>query len=198
MIGLARLGNLRHCVETALAEQVPGDIVEAGVWRGGACIFVQGVLTAHGATDRTIWLADSFAGLPAPDAETYPADAGDTHYLREALAVDVETVRDNFERYGLWGDNLRFLVGWFRDTLPDAPIDRISVLRCDGDLYQSTMETLESLEPKVSDGGFVIVDDYGAVPACRQATDDYRRAQGIDAPLERIDWTGVYWRVSRS
>lgn len=198
MIGRARLDNFRTCIETVIAEDVAGDIVEAGVWRGGACILAQGVLTVHEATDRQIWLADSFQGLPPPDEEAYPADAGDTHYQRDVLAVDAGTVRANFDRYGLWGENLHLLVGWFRDTLPTAPIEQVAVLRCDGDLYQSTMETLEALEPKVSPGGFIIVDDYGAVPACKQATDDYRRERGIDDALETIDWTGVYWRKSGS
>jgi O-methyltransferase len=88
------------------------------------------------------------------------------------------------------------LPGWFRDTLPSAPIERIAVLRLDGDMYESTMIALQSLYPKLSTGGFLIVDDFGAIPTCAEAVHDYRRENAIVDPLERIDWTGVYWRKS--
>jgi len=89
---------------------------------------------------------------------------------------------------------VRFLKGWFRDTLPAAPIERLAVLRLDGDMYQSTMDTLVNLYPKVSQGGYVIVDDYGAIPACRQAVNDYRAANGITEEIRDIDWTGIFWQ----
>lgn len=197
MIGLRRLDNLQHCVETVLADGVPGDLLEAGVWRGGAAIFMQAVLTAWGATDRRVWLADSFAGVPPPDPERYPADAGEMYHTLSHLAVGQDEVRRNFERYGLLGPNVCFLPGWFRDTLPGAPVEQLAVLRADGDLYESTIQVLEFLYPKVSPGGFVIIDDYGAVPACRQAVHDYRDREGITEPIEVIDWTGVYWRRER-
>jgi O-methyltransferase len=194
MVGLKRLANLRECIETVLRDGVPGDVVETGVWRGGASIFMRGVLAAHGATDRTVWVADSFEGLPKPDAERYPADEGDDHWTRPELAVSLEQVQANFARYGLLDDQVRFLKGWFKDTLPVAPIEKVAVARLDGDLYESTTDALEALFPKVSVGGFVIIDDYGAIDACRQATDDYRAAHGITDPLVQIDWTGYYWR----
>ena len=77
MIGLKRLNNLQHCAETVIREGVPGDFIETGVWRGGACIFMRAVLKAYGDTTRNVWVVDLFAGLPPPDAHTYPADAGD-------------------------------------------------------------------------------------------------------------------------
>jgi len=89
---------------------------------------------------------------------------------------------------------VKFLPGWFRDTLPAAPIERIAVLRLDGDMYESTMLALSTLYPKVSAGGFLIVDDYGALPNCRLAVEDFRTAQGITDPIVTVDWTGAYWR----
>jgi O-methyltransferase len=157
---------------------------------------MRGVLAAHGDRTRRVWLADSFQGLPPPDAEHYPADQGDQLFTVDLLAVPLETVKANFERYGLLDDQVRFLPGWFRDTLPRAPIKRLALIRLDGDMYESTIVALEALYPKLSAGGFVVVDDYGAIPGCRQAVDDFRLAQGIDAPLERVDWTGVWWRRS--
>ncbi|MGF7234717.1 MAG: TylF/MycF/NovP-related O-methyltransferase, partial [Frankia sp.] len=174
MIGRKRLDNLRHCVETVLADRVPGDLIETGVWRGGSCIFMRGILAARDVTDRTVWVADSFAGLPAPDAERYPADAGDPHHTFDALAVPLAEVQRTFQRFGLLDDQVRFLPGWFADTLPTAPIDSLAVIRLDGDMYSSTIEALTALYPKLQAGGFCIVDDYGAVDGCRRAVEDYR------------------------
>src|SRR5438067_263878 len=109
MIGLARLDNLQHCVESVIEDRVPGDLIETGVWRGGAVIFMRGVLKAHGVTDRRVWAADSFQGLPPPRDDLYPADAGDRNYVFDELAVTLETVRGNFERYGLLDDQVQFV-----------------------------------------------------------------------------------------
>lgn len=194
MIGLRRLDNLEAVIVDVVRRGVPGDLVETGVWRGGAVIFMRGVLRALGERTRSVWACDSFAGLPPPDAARYPGDAGDPHHTFSNLVVTQEQVQANVARYGLLDAQVRFLPGWFRDTLPGAPIERISVLRLDGDMYESTIVALESLYPKLSPGGYLIVDDYGAVPACRQAVEDYRRQHAIDEPIHGIDWTGVYWR----
>ena len=138
MIGTARLDNLRACVESVLEDEIPGDLIETGVWRGGSTILMRAILAANGITDRTVWVADSFEGLPVPDGEAYPADEGVDFSGFKQLAVSVEEVRANFERYGLLDDQVRFLKGWFKDTLAQAPIDQLAVLRLDGDLYQST------------------------------------------------------------
>ncbi|GEM_PF-3056746 len=194
MAGMERLRHLRACVETLVRENIPGDLIETGVWRGGACILMRGVLRALGDPSRTVWVADSFAGLPPPDAGKYPADAGDRLHAFQELAVSMEQVRNNFQRYDLLDGQVRFLKGFFADTLPTAPIGRLSLLRLDGDMYESTIDAVTALYPKLSSGGFCIVDDYGAVPACRLAINDYRRAHGIEEPISMIDWTGAWWR----
>jgi O-methyltransferase len=181
-------------VTSVLRDGVPGDLVETGVWRGGATILMRAVLKVHGSQDRRVWVVDSFEGLPRPDPRRYPKDAGDQHWRQRSLAVSIDEVRANFERYGLLDEQVRFLPGWFSETLVDAPIERLAVLRIDADMYQSTMEALRFLYPKVSAGGYVIVDDYGAVDGCRAAVDDFRAAQGISDELVPIDWTGVFWR----
>ena len=195
MIGMKRLANVRACVESVIADGVPGDLIETGAWRGGATIYMRAILKAYGETGRTVFVADSFEGLPAFDGR-YEADAGDQHHTRDELAISVDQVRDNFARYDLLDDQVQFLVGWFSDTLPKAPIEQLAVLRLDGDMYSSTMDALEALYDKVSPGGYVIVDDYGAVPACAKAIHDFRDARGITDPIEEIDWAGVYWRKS--
>lgn len=193
MIGMQRLDNLQACIEGALADDVPGDLIETGVWRGGACILMRAVLAAHGVADRRVFLADSFAGLPPPDAETYPHDRGDRHHERDIFVVSRAEVEESFRRYGLLDEQVVFLEGWFRDTLPKAPIEALAVMRLDGDMYQSTREALESLYPRLSPGGYCIIDDY-AIPSCRKAVEDYRREHGIQEPTQGIDRSSCFWR----
>jgi len=194
MIGLRRLDNLQACVEGVLKSRVPGDLIETGVWRGGATIFMRAILKAHGVEDRRVWAADSFQGVPPPDPERYPQDHGDLLYTLEELAVPLEQVKASFERYGLLDEQVRFLEGRFRDTLPGAPMETLAVVRLDGDMYESTMDALVHLYPKLSVGGYLIVDDYGVLRGCRQAVDDFREAHGITEELHSIDWSGVFWR----
>lgn len=135
MIGLKRLNNIQYCIEQVLQSGVEGDLIETGVWRGGATILMRGILKAYGVTDRTVWVADSFQGLPEADPEKYPADSKGQFWSRlPQLPVSVEQVRANFERYGLLDEQVRFLVGWFRDTLSPAPIERLAVMRLDGEM----------------------------------------------------------------
>jgi hypothetical protein len=135
--------------------------------------------------------------LPVPSAIDYKkqgdksVDMSDITYL----AVSLEQVKANFQRFDLLDDQVKFLKGWFCDTLPTAPIERIAVLRMDGDMYTSTMDALTNLYQKVSPGGYVIVDDYNSWPACKSAVDEYRRDHGVTADLVKIDPHAVYWRV---
>jgi len=194
LVGFERLENIQYCVETVVSENVPGDLIETGAWRGGSCIFMRGVLKALGVEDRVVWVADSFEGLPKPNAEIYPDDDGNRLHTYDELSIPLETVKDTFARYGLLDDQVKFLKGWFRDTLPDAPIEKLAILRLDGDMYESTMDALKSLYDRVSPSGFIIVDDYGAYDYCRKAVHDFREQREISAEIHRIDWTGVYWR----
>jgi O-methyltransferase len=194
MIGLDRMDNVQQCVEQLLADDIPGDLIETGVWRGGTCIFMRGILAAH-ESDRRVFVADSFAGLPPPDTAQYPQDSGDRHFKKDFLAVSQEEVMDNFRQFGLLDDQVVFVKGWFRDTLHTLDAEQFALIRLDGDLYQSTMEALEALYPKLSPRGFCIIDDYALEP-CARAVHDYREHCGIEDPIEKIDWTGVFWRKS--
>jgi hypothetical protein len=156
-----------------IEESVPGDLIETGVWRGGACIYMKGILAARGDQQRKVFVADSFKGLPPPSEDMYPTDANDSHFAVKELAVSRADVEANFRHFGLLDERVIFLEGWFKDTLPSAPIDKLAVLRLDGDMYESTMDALNALYHKVSPAGFVIVSDY-ILPACAQAVDDFR------------------------
>jgi hypothetical protein len=197
MIGLKRLTNIQECIETVMRDNVPGDFIETGAWRGGACIFMRAILRACD-SERTVWVADSFEGLPS-------ATAGpDREHIREKpthdlaghpyTTVSLEEVEENFRRFGLLDGQVKFLKGWFKDTLPTAPFDKLAILRLDCDMYESTMDVLTNLYGKVSRGGFIIVDDYHGWTTCKKAIDEFRAEHEIREPIEEIDGAGVYWR----
>ena len=138
-------------------------------------------------------MADSFEGLPPPNVSKYPEDEGVNLFLFPQLAISMEQVQRNFSKYGLLDNQVVFLKGFFSTTLPTAPIDRLAILRLDGDLYESTMDALVNLYPKLSEGGFVIVDDY-FMTSCSRAVHDYMHAHNINSPLIPIDTGSVYWK----
>lgn len=192
MAGHKRLDNIRACIETVLADGIPGDFVECGVWRGGCAIFARAVFQVHGVTDRKVWLADSFEGMPALVTESDKVDV-DLSALRY-LAVSQRDVEDNFRCFDLLDGQVAFVKGWFSESLPAAPIRHIAVLRLDGDHYSSTMDSLNGLYGRLSKGAFVIVDDYNAYAGCKAAVTEFRQAHGITSALMPIDDTAVYWR----
>lgn len=196
MIGLKRLDNIQFCIENVLANNIPGNFIEAGVWQGGAALFMRAVLKAYDVKDRVIWVADSFEGCPKPNVKKYPHDANVNFYTIKKLAVPLRKVKANFERYGLLDSQVRFLKGWFKDTLSQAPIEKLAILRVDADLYESTMNVLINLYPKLSRGGYLIIDDFQEVTACRKAVLDYRKSHSIKDAIVEIDRDGVYWQRS--
>jgi hypothetical protein len=193
MLGRARLEHLAACVERVVADGVPGDVVDCGVWRGGSAIMLLAALHVHGDGSRAVWLADTFAGDPDPDPGTFPDDAAAVGSPRRA-GVPRKEVEAAFARLGLDTARLRFVEGAFRDTLPVAPVGQVALLHLDAPLYEATFVALESLYPKVVPGGFVVVDDYGSNETCRRAVDEFRADHGVAEPLARVDWTAVAWR----
>jgi hypothetical protein len=189
MIGAKRMDNLRSECERVIRAGVPGDFMETGVWRGGACIMMRAVLEAYGIADRRVIAADTFAGFPAPSA----ADAGFEIAGCKDFAVPLEEVTAAFARYGLLDAQVVFLEGLFKDTLPAAPVAALALLRLDGDMYESTRDGLVNLYRKLSPGGSLIADDYFLFEGHRKAIDEYRAAHGIADPVVRIDEFGGYW-----
>jgi hypothetical protein len=201
MLPIVRFDNLKNCIRDVIERRISGDLIETGVWRGGATIFMRAALAAHQDTSRCVWVADSFEGLPEPDAEKYPLEAKAFHgevqsKIMKHLAVSEEEVRSNFAAFGLLDDRVKFLRGWFKDTLPSAPIERLAILRLDGDHYESTMDALNALYDRLSPGGYVIVDDYGeeSWTYCKKAIHDFMSARSIDVPLVRVDSSCYYWQ----
>jgi hypothetical protein len=195
MVGLKRLENIHRAVGTVLDEDVPGDLFECGVWRGGCIMMMAAVLEYRGVQDRTVWGADSFEGMPRIDAATMPEDAGYDLSGVAILSVGEQQVRQNFSFVGIDDSRVKLVKGWFSETLPHVPVERIAVLRLDGDHYSSTMDVLKNLYDKVSPGGFVIVDDYNSWPPCKQAISAFLAERGLAPEIIPIDDHGVYWRV---
>lgn len=198
MIGTKRLDNIHYCLKEILENQIPGDCIETGVWRGGATILMRAILKAYGDNERLVYVADSFEGFQPSKGDKYPADATvDLTYFNAQLAVSLDQVKRNFMKYGLLDKQVVFIKGYFCDTLPDAPIEKLSLLRLDGDLYESTIDALENLYPKLSIGGYIIIDDFGALTQCARAVLDYRKKYNICEPMESIDWSAVFWKKTR-
>lgn len=194
MIGLDGLNNIQYCLEDVIKNNIPGDCIETGVWRGGGAIFMRAILKEHNVTDKTVWVADSFEGLPKPNPKLYPADNYNFKINNNALGVSLPTVKSNFAKYDLLDNQVEFLKGWFKDTLAIAPIEKLSILRLDGDFYESTMDALVALYPKLSIGGYVIIDDYVAMKACAQAVHDYRAKHDITEEILSAGWSIRYWK----
>jgi O-methyltransferase len=192
MIGDTRLKNIQDLAVRTQVLKIPGDFMECGVWRGGAAIMMSAVARETHA-DISVWVADSFEGLPAPNADAYPADAGDLHHTMDFLAVSLDEVKRNFSRYGLLDERVNFLRGFFKDSLP-GPVEKLSLLRIDADMYEGVTQALEAMYPKVSEGGYVIIDDYFNLAATRQAVDDFFERHSLKIEPTAVDWCAVYWQ----
>jgi demethyldecarbamoylnovobiocin O-methyltransferase len=196
MIGLKRMDNIQYCIKEILKNNIPGDLIETGVWRGGACIFMRGILRVCGITDRKIFVADSFKGFPDIDELEYPMDKGATFLREPMLSVSRKQVEENFRKYGLLDKQVVFIEGWFKDTLPKLE-NTFSLLRLDGDLFESTWDALVNLYRKLSIGGYIIIDDYSDIEVCKKAVDMFRNKFNIIEEIIYIDHSGIYWKKER-
>ena len=195
----ARFTNIEQLILQIVEDQVEGDLIETGVWRGGAVIYMRAILKILNITNRNVWVADSFEGLPTPDKDKNPLEAETSEVIKlmyQNFEAGLLEVKNNFQRFDLLDDQVKWLKGWFKDTLPSAPIEKLSMIRLDGDYYDSTMDSLANLYDKLSVGGFVIVDDYGedTWTDCRRAVQDFRLSKNITDAIVPVDSVCVYWR----
>lgn len=183
MTATVQLNALQSMMYDVIMNNVPGDFIEAGVYKGGAAMFMRAFLKSNNITDRTVWAADSFEGIPVSKKFSDIGDPVDEWTDRWVAPYD--EVINNFRRYDLLDDQVKFLRGYFEDTLPDAPIGKLALARLDGDSYESTMDALEGIYPRMSEGGYVIVQDWH-LEFCRKAAIEFRKAHGIVDPINHI------------
>jgi len=182
-----QLDLIEQAVVAIEAARVPGDYIEAGVWRGGVIILLRALLGAYDIADRKVFAADSFAGIPLNTrAQNDPVDQWSDRWV-----AGLDEVKRNIERFGMLDERVRFVPGFFADTLHMLATERFSLIRLDSDSYDSVETSLEHLYPRLSDGGIVIIDDWH-LPGCRMAVTDYRDYFGITDPIYEHD-ANAYW-----
>ena len=190
MICLTGLNQINESLDYINLNNIEGDLLEAGVWRGGACIFMKMYCKLYN-LKKKIYVCDSFQGIPAVDAAKYPQDAGMEDWSGIA-AVSQKDVVNTFKHYDIQlDDSVVFVPGWFCDSLPNLQVDKLSLLRLDGDLYSSTMDVLKPLYPKVVENGVIIIDDYSWTN-CAHAVNDYLTINSIEADIKN-DEEPAYW-----
>lgn len=189
------LQHIRMCANQVILLNIPGDFMECGVWRGGACIWMRALQLALGAPRRKTWVADSFQGLPPPDRKQHPIDAVLHEYLSAVghFRVSKEEVQANFASLGLLDSGVAFLEGWFADSLPHFQ-GQLALLRLDSDWYESTTTALEHLYDRVSTGGYIIIDDYHSALGAKAAVDDFRARRKIAGHLTSVNHQVHFWR----
>lgn len=197
MTSAERVYALLESVRYIQREAIPGAVVECGVWRGGSMMAALTALVAAGATGRDAWLFDTFEGMTEPGAEDGVKERrlfrkhvradGSADWIR----VGLDEVRANVGRCGYPPERVHFVKGRVEDTIPAQDPGQIALLRLDTDWYASTRHELEHLYPRLSVGGVLIIDDYGAWEGARRAVDEYfARARPRRFFLHRIDDTG--------
>lgn len=190
LIGPEGLDNIARLITDTKNNKVKGAFVEAGVWRGGACIFARALMD-HLGIKEPVYVCDSFQGLPIPMDIN---DIEDSHFYIPELSVSLNTVKENFGYFPIEGE-VKYVEGLFKDTMPKLKdeIEAVSVLRIDADMYEGTIQVLDNLYDNVSVGGYVICDDY-CIEQARKAIDDFREMYNIKNPLIKVNETIHYWQ----
>lgn len=191
MIGLKRINNLHKMLDYVRENNIEGDLIETGVWRGGSVIFMKLYCQIYN-IDKKVFVCDSFEGLPKPSGR-FDQDDGDTHYQHNELAISLEEVKNNFRKYKCLDDKVLFIKGFFSETLPNnGLIEKLCILRMDGDMYESTYDVFYSCYDKLVKNGVCIIDDY-CLSGARLCTEDFRKSKGINDPINVIDKCGIFW-----
>lgn len=187
LVGPERLHNLYVLAKRIEKENIPGDVIECGVCNGGTAAVLARFAT-RSRLNRTIWLLDSFQGMPVTTPED--GEAAKAHIGKEV--GDIGRVKCVLERVGANMSRVRILPGWFEDTFPFVTAPRIALLNIDADWYESVKLCLDTLYDRVVTGGFVSFDDYGHWPGCRKAVDEFFQARKLPYRLQKVDYT-AHW-----
>ncbi len=201
MTSVERLYALYQGCKFVLDQNIPGDFVECGVWRGGSSLLMAKMLANRGIQNRKLYLYDTFEGMSNPGCADVDLEGKKAKDLMDDSESDkeesvwclasLEDVQKNMSLSGVQAENLVYQKGKVEDTIPaHIPEKEIALLRLDTDWYESTKHELEHLYPKLSKGGVMILDDYGHWQGCRKAVDEYFKTNGNPILLNRIDYTG--------
>lgn len=196
LIGVRKLEYLHEVLhETYRSKLLVGDFLEAGAWRGGACIYAKAFFEAYG-IERRVWVADSFAGLPG---KQHDKDIEGWDRM-EFLSVPLELVKDAFRRYALLDQSVRFVQGWFGQSLPRLrhELSKIAILRIDCDMYRSTLEVLCNLYDRVEVSGVWIVDDWGLSYQFDAINDFLHAGNIVDVPVVLPDGSASFEKLEGS
>jgi hypothetical protein len=200
MTSLERMFALYSATNYVLDNNIPGDFVECGVWRGGSSMMIALVLKQKNITDRKIYLYDTYEGMSEPTENDKDMKGQSAKVQLEATEekensvwclADLDDVKNNMKRTSINENQLVYVKGKVEETIPATiPSGNISLLRLDTDWYESTKHELLHLYPKLSQNGVMIIDDYGHWQGCRKAIDDYFTQNNIKNILNRVDYTG--------
>lgn len=183
----SQLDLVEHAVVSVEQRGIPGDFMEAGIWRGGVIIFLRGLMDAYGIEGRCIIAADSFEGIPRNiRAVNDPVDEWPDRWV-----AGVEEVKRNIDRFGFLDERIRFLVGYFETSLKELADETFALIRLDSDSYDSVETSLNHLYPRLSRGGIVIVDDWH-LPGCQMAVRDYLQRENVTAEI-RVHGGNAWW-----
>jgi hypothetical protein len=183
----SQLDLVEQAVLDVEARGVPGDFIEAGVWRGGVIILMRALLNAHAISGRRVFAADSFAGIPKNvRARNDPVDLWSDRWV-----ASLAEVQQNIARFGLLDDRIAFVEGFFADTLKTLAGERFALIRLDSDSYDSVEESLVHLYPLLSYGGVIIIDDWHLV-GCKAAVLNYRSRHNIGEEI-KVQKGNAYW-----
>lgn len=188
-MGRAQLEHLEAALDRVRVDEVPGDLAEIGVGRGGGSIFLRAHLAAHEIENRSVWVVDRFLATTAGDEEP-----NDLSTALGRFGADLHQVRDGFARFGLLDDSVRFLQGPPAEVLRNAPIERLAAVRFGARLGEALGPALDAVRPLLAPGAEVIVSGTGT-EAVETALADARERLGIRTPLERIDWNSMAFRM---
>ena len=187
LLNKEQLDLLETLVESLEARGVPGDYIEAGVWRGGVIVLLRALIKAYAIPDRRVFAADSFSGIPQNKYFRHdPVDAWSDRWI-----ASLKEVQNNIRRFGLLDDRIVFVAGLFADSLPALAGDRFALIRLDSDSYESVATSLDHLYPALSEGGVLLIDDWHLIP-CQMAVANYRKHHGIEDPIETVAGN-AYW-----
>lgn len=195
-----RLYVLYQAVSYVIQNNIPGDFVECGVWKGGSSMMIAQVLKGLGVTDRTLWLYDTYEGMSEPGEEDrdfsgqtaadqlQQADKGNSHSVW--CYSSFEEVQANMAQTGYPAEKIRFIKGKVEDTIPGAIPEQVALLRLDTDWYASTLHELVYLYPLLQQRGVLIIDDFGHWEGAKKAVLDYFKQNNLYPLISRIDDTG--------